>query len=101
MKPQQKAAPAGTGAAEKSTSDTCHSTPNLHRQTRLVLDLLRAGPLSTCDLIEAGILRPGARVYDLRCSGFNVATERRSEYDDRGRLHRSVARYHLSVECAA
>jgi hypothetical protein len=53
------------------------------------------GPLSTCDLIEAGILRPGARAFDLRCAGFDVATERRNEYDDRGRLHRRVARYHL------
>lgn len=97
MKPQQKAARLDTGAAEKSTSDTRHSTPNLHRQTRLVLDLLRTGPLSTCELIEAGILRPWARVHDLRCAGFDVATERRSEYDDRGRLHRSVARYHLSA----
>lgn len=95
MKPQQKAAPAGTGAAEKSTPDTRHSTPTLHRQARRVLDLLRAGPLSTCDLIEAGILRPGARVFDLRRAGFDVATERRSEYDDSGRLHPKVARYHL------
>ena len=72
MKPQQKAAPGGTGAAENNTSElSSHSTPSLCRQARRVLDLLRAGPLSTCDLIAAGILRPGARVFDLRCAGFD------------------------------
>lgn len=95
MATKEKAAPAGTGTAS-NTPDTRHST-GLHPQTRKLLDLLRTGPLSTCELIAAGILRPGARVFDLRCAGFAVTTERRNEYDDRGRLHRSVARYHLLV----
>jgi len=98
MTPQEKAARLDTGAAEKSTSDARHSTPTLHRQARRLLDLLRSGPRSTCELIEVhGILRPGARAYDLRCAGFLVATEYIVERDEKGRPHRQTARYHLSV----
>lgn len=70
MTAQQKAARFGPGAAEKSTPDTRHST-GPHRQTRRVLDLLRAGPVSTRQLIER-------------------APERRGEYASREELARAV-----------
>ncbi len=83
------------------TTNTRHST-GLHRQSRKLLDLLRAGPRSTCDLIEAhGILRPGARAYDLRLAGYAVLTERIVDLDEKGRTHRYVARYHLAAGGAA
>ncbi len=87
--------------AHKETTDTRHFT-GLNQQTRKLLDLLRTGPVTTCELIERhGIIRPGARAYDLRAAGFAVLTERIVERDEKGRPHRHVARYHLATGGAA
>ena len=87
--------------AHKETTNTRHST-GLHSQTRKLLDLLRTGPVTTCELIERhGIIRPGARAHDLRAAGFAVLTERIVERDEKGRPHRRIARYHLATGSAA
>ena len=100
MTDKKKAAQAAsTGTASKNTPN--HST-GLHRQARKLLDLLRSGPQSTCELIEQhGIIRPGARAYDLRLAGYTVLTERTVERDEKGRPHRQIARYHLATGGAA
>lgn len=70
----------------------------LSMQARKMLDLLRAGPQSTLDLIEQhGIVRPGARAHDLRDAGYILHTERVRELDEHGRPHRLIAKYHLLV----
>jgi hypothetical protein len=47
---------------------------------------------------EINICRPGARVCDLRNSGFEIITTRTVLTDEWGRIHRGVAIYTLISE---
>lgn len=43
-------------------------------QRALIVDRLRQGPMTTRDGFEMGILRLAARVFELRESGYEIAT---------------------------
>jgi hypothetical protein len=50
--------------------------PRLTGQNAAVLERLKRGPLSTVDAIHMGILRCGARVYDLKAAGYEIQCTR-------------------------
>ena len=71
------------------------------RQRNMILEALRAGPVSTVEARERlGIAHPAGRVLELRKLGHEIATERRAVHDSVGRPHTS-ALYVLKCEAAA
>jgi hypothetical protein len=53
---------------------TPEEMPRLSRQSQLILDRLRCGPARNTELVEIAV-RYGARLLDLRRSGFVITTE--------------------------
>jgi hypothetical protein len=53
---------------------TPEEMPRLSRQSQLILNRLRCGPARNTELVEIAV-RYGARLLDLRRSGFRITTE--------------------------
>ncbi|MFI8224248.1 helix-turn-helix domain-containing protein [Pseudomonas sp. NPDC085632] len=69
-----------------------------HRTTRSPFGAPAAGPIDTFTAIrELNIVRPGARINELRDMGHRIMTERLTLTDDQGRTHRGMALYYLST----
>jgi len=74
------------------------NTSNDAQLARLVLHL-REGSSDTFTIMrELNICRPGARICDLRVSGYKIITMRTTLTDEWGRTHRGVAIYTLIAE---
>lgn len=74
------------------------NTSNGAQLARLV-PRLRQGPADTFTIMrELNICRPGARICDLRASGYKIITTRTLLTDEWGRTHRGVAIYTLIAE---
>ena len=59
------------------------------KQRAVVLDALRAGPLSTLEARERlGVLHAPGRVLELRKAGFKIETQSSIKFDAEGRPHR-------------
>jgi hypothetical protein len=63
-------------------------------QNQEVLERLREGPLTPLQAVRMGILRLGARIYDLRQEGVKIKSERITKKTSRG--HKTYAKYSLS-----
>lgn len=83
-------------AAQEGTHNAPDSPPNgAAAQRQCILAALRRGPLTTLRARrELDVLRPAARVQELREAGHSIVTHWADEPSDCGRLHR-VARYIL------
>ncbi|WP_324734123.1 helix-turn-helix domain-containing protein [Pseudomonas paeninsulae] len=77
-------------------NDTSGSAQRLRLLARLKL-----GPVDTFAAIrELNILRPGARISELRAAGHLIKTRLITLTDDQGRTHDGIALYCLSTEPA-
>lgn len=66
-------------------------------QRSRILARLREGSVTTIQLIEEeNILRPGARINELRKSGHDIKTHLVDVLDPWGRKHSRVALYYIS-----
>ncbi|PWY39827.1 helix-turn-helix domain-containing protein [Pseudomonas sp. RW409] len=82
-------------ASHKNTH--VENTSGTAQRARL-LERLQAGPIDTFTAIrELNIVRPGARINELRDMGHRIMTERLTLTDDQGRTHRGMALYYLST----
>ena len=64
-------------------------------QTERILDYMeRNGSITPLEAMQLGIMRLGARIYDLKESGIKIVTERVTEKNRFGELC-SFARYRL------
>ena len=95
------------GQPNKANPEKTHveNTSGTAQRARL-LQRLKAGPIDTFTAIrELNIVRPGARINELRGMGHKILTHRLTLTDDQGRKHRGMALYYLSsnppVEVAA
>jgi hypothetical protein len=59
------------------------------RQCRVLLDALKAGPVSTLQARSLGLMSPASRVLDLKRAGWEVSTTMASVIDSGGSPHRS------------
>ncbi|WP_085695351.1 MULTISPECIES: helix-turn-helix domain-containing protein [unclassified Pseudomonas] len=67
-------------------------------QRARLLERLKAGPIDTFTAVrELNIVRPGARICELRALGHNILTHRVNLTDDQGRRHGGMALYYLST----
>ena len=74
------------------------NTNNGTAQCARLLKRLQMGPVDTFIAIrELNILRPGARISELRDLGHKIFTHRLVLTDDQGRTHRRIALYYLST----
>lgn len=77
-----------------------HDTSGSAQRTRLLAYLRQHGSINTFEAIRLlNIVRPGARISELRAKGYNIATHLGTLKDDQGREHQGVATYYLSA-CA-
>lgn len=77
-----------------------HDTSGSAQRLRL-LARLRLGPVDTFTAIrELNIVRPGARIAELRAAGHPIKTQRITITDDQGRTHEGIALYFLSITLA-
>ena len=59
------------------------------KQRAVILEALRAGPLSTLEARERlGVLHAPGRVLELRRAGFKIETQTGTRFDAEGRRHR-------------
>jgi len=74
------------------------SNTSSHAQRARLLEYMRIhGSINTFEAIsELNILRPGARIAELRAAGHNIRTQLGTLCDDHGREHQNVATYYLS-----
>ena len=87
-------------ADQQASHEISHvdNTSNDAQLARLV-PRLRQGPADTFTIMrELNICRPGARICDLRASGYKIITTRTLLTDEWGRTHRGVAIYTLIAE---
>ncbi|MGS0941842.1 helix-turn-helix domain-containing protein [Pseudomonas luteola] len=69
------------------------------QRKRLVVYMQENGSVDTFTAIrELNVLRPGARIAELRAEGYNIKTHLGRLYDDQGRPHSRCATYYLSAE---
>lgn len=74
---------------------TSHNSTD--RQNKRVLDRLRRGPVTSCELIrDLDIIRPSARIYDLRKDGHQIVTA--WDWDRVNGTDHRVGRYVLLTE---
>lgn len=67
-------------------------------QRARLLERLKVGPIDTFTAIrELNIVRPGARINELRALGHKILTHRLTLTDDQGRRHCGMALYYLST----
>ncbi|CAO1664365.1 helix-turn-helix domain-containing protein [Halomonas sp. NYA30] len=65
-------------------------------QRNRILARLKQGPVTTLELIQDdNILRPGARICELREKGHDIRTHLQDVIDPWGRKHSRVALYYL------
>lgn len=86
-------------ADQQASHENTHveNTSGTAQRARL-LERLHAGPIDTFTAIrELNIVRPGARINELRGLGHKIMTERLTLTDDQGRVHRGMALYYLST----
>lgn len=68
------------------------------QRARLLAHLRQHGSINTFQAITLlNILRPGARISELRDQGHNIVTHLGTLKDDQGREHPKVATYYLST----
>lgn len=78
----------------QSISDTSGSAQRM----RLLAYLHQHGSINTFQAIMLlNILRPGARISELRAQGHGIVTHLGTLKDDQGRDHQKVATYYLST----
>ncbi|MDC7827333.1 helix-turn-helix domain-containing protein [Pseudomonas sp. BLCC-B13] len=69
------------------------------QRARLLAYLRERGAINTFEAIRLlNILRPGARIAELRAQGYNIRTHLATLEDEQGRAHPNVATYYLSTE---
>ena len=74
------------------------NTNNGTAQRARLLKRLQMGPIDTLTAMrELNILRPGARIFELRDLGHKIFTHRLVLTDDQGRTHRWIALYYLAT----
>ncbi|AZE39751.1 hypothetical protein C4K05_0381 [Pseudomonas chlororaphis subsp. aureofaciens] len=86
-------------ADQQASQENTHAenTSGTAQRARL-LKRLQTGPIDTFTAIrELNIVRPGARINELRDMGHRIMTERLTLTDDQGRTHRGMALYYLST----
>ncbi|WP_312379029.1 helix-turn-helix domain-containing protein [Pseudomonas oryzihabitans] len=72
------------------------NTTNAAQRQRL-LQQLRQGPVTTIEAQrDLNIMRPAARITELRKAGHPIQTHLRDMFDDQGRKHSRCAVYYLS-----
>ena len=66
-------------------------------QNKKILALLKAGKSITAleALNEVGCLRLAARIYDLRCIGFDIVTENITIENNKTLESKTIAKYYL------
>lgn len=75
-----------------------HSTDTASQRSR-ILARLRQGAVTSIQLIEQeNILRPSARIAELRAAGHPILTHLQDVVDPWGRQHSRVALYYLSTD---
>jgi len=87
------------GQPIKASHENTHleNTSGTAQRARL-LERLKAGPIDTFTAIrELNIVRPGARINELRALGHKILTHRQTLTDDQGRKHSGMALYYLST----
>ncbi|MDL4861972.1 helix-turn-helix domain-containing protein [Halomonas elongata] len=68
-------------------------------QRSRILARLNEGPATTMELMsELNIMRPGARINELRSEGHDIRTHLQDVLDPWGRPHTRVALYYLPTE---
>lgn len=68
-------------------------------QRARILARLREGPATTVEMIEElNIMRPGARINELRGDGHDILTHLQDVIDPWGRKHSRVALYYLPTQ---
>ena len=73
-----------------------HDTSGSAQRIRLLAHLRQHGSINTFQAITLlNILRPGARIAELRATGHNIVTHLSTLKDDHGREHQNVATYFL------
>ncbi|QPG63698.1 helix-turn-helix domain-containing protein [Pseudomonas sp. BIGb0427] len=78
-----------------------HDTSGSAQRIRLLAHLRQHGSINTFQAITLlNILRPGARIAELRAKGHNIVTNLSTLKDDHGREHQNVATYFLSADPA-
>ncbi|KAF1003818.1 MAG: hypothetical protein GAK36_00179 [Pseudomonas sp.] len=76
-----------------------HDTSGNAQRARLLAYLRQHGSINTFEAIRLlNILRPGARIAELRAKGHNIVTYLSTLQDDQGRDHQNVATYYLSAD---
>ncbi|NMZ76628.1 hypothetical protein HBO32_26265 [Pseudomonas nitroreducens] len=71
------------------------------QRARLLAHLRQHRSINTFEAIRLlNILRPGARIAELRAQGHNIVTHLSTLEDDQGREHPNVATYYLSADPA-
>lgn len=86
-------------ADQQASHENTHveNTSGTAQRARL-LERLQAGPIDTFTAIrELNIIRPGARINELRGMGHQIMTQRLTLTDDHGRTHNGMALYYLST----
>ena len=75
------------------------STRLQSQQARLLAHMRMHGSINTFEAIrDLNIVRPGARIAELRAAGHNIKTQLGALTDDQGRPHPKVATYFLSAD---
>lgn len=64
-------------------------------QERRILEALKAGPKTTCELRAIGVYQVSARIFELRKRGHNIATTLFDGWAADGYSHARMARYEL------
>ena len=78
-----------------------HDTSGNAQRARLLAYLRQHGSINTFEAIRLlNILRPGARIAELRAQGHDIRTHLATLEDDHGRAHPNVATYFLSADPA-
>ena len=73
-----------------------NNTSSSAQRARLLAYLRQHGSINTFDAIRLlNILRPGARISELRAQGIEIRTQLSALSDDHGRPHSNVATYYL------
>ena len=86
-------------ADQQASHENTHveNTSGTAQRARL-LERLQTGPIDTFTAIrELNIVRPGARINELRSLGHKILTHRLPLTDDQGRTHQGMALYYLST----
>lgn len=87
------------GQPNKASPEKTHveNTSGTAQRARL-LERLQSAPIDTFTAIrELNIVRPGARINELRGLGHKILTHRLTLTDDQGRTHQGMALYYLST----